>query len=636
MQISVPNPHGPNSVLDPTLKPDENPWALSNQVEKISEGGDPTAPLGLSHFHGLPAELPALSPRVLPTSCSTQRATGLSCIPEPFPVLAVSLVYGTAPMRQQCDISDAPPPAPHTTPARLRLDGTGEGILLPPSCPSPAGVSLCEQSHEQQSFFFSSGVFRESQASAPGGSGEGGGELCAPARGKRAAPGGLLHPARRRRGSPGPRGSERGVLRLRPVRAVGRGRGSERGDEPVGAAGEGALPQPGVGCAHLPAGTVGVGQRRVGRGRAAAVQPGGGGRRGGQHEAPRGRVQRPRAGRRRVGPGGGGQRAVAVGQRGAGAALRGAGGGEGAGRGGGGRGQLGGRREQAAGRGGALGEEGRVGGEVAAFEALPAAKEAAALEHVSGVRVERPVVALAGAAGFPRHLDEAVVEGEVVADAVLPLARAVAVEGEALGDEAVDAAQREPPLGRLPDGHGDERDVAVGRLAPLRRTLAPPPPAPRPRRRRRRRLLPGRRRVRLQRRWRRGARWQPAFGGHAAVGAAPARAGTNSAARHRRRGFYAEVSGGSAPRRPALPLQRPASREARTGPGVPRRRRLGQGQGQGQGQDNRPSPGPSGPAAPTALPDSTLPGGSPVGARRDPTVLECGARSRLAPQLSPK
>lgn len=154
MQISVPNPHGPNSVLDPTLKPDENPWALSDQVEKISEGGDPTAPLGLSHFQGLPAELPALSPRVLPTSCSTQRATGLSCIPEPFPVLAVSLVYGTAPMRQQCDISDAPPPAPHTTPARLRLDGTGEGILLPPSCPSPAGVSLCEQSHEQQSFFF--------------------------------------------------------------------------------------------------------------------------------------------------------------------------------------------------------------------------------------------------------------------------------------------------------------------------------------------------------------------------------------------------------------------------------------------------------------------------------------------------
>ena len=54
------------------------------------------------------------------------------------------------------------------------------------------------------------------------------------------------------------------------------------------------------------------------------------------------------------------------------------------------------------------------------FEAFPAPQEAAILEHVSGVRVERPVAALSGAVWAPRDLDEAVVEGEVVAQRVLP------------------------------------------------------------------------------------------------------------------------------------------------------------------------------------------------------------------------
>ncbi|KAM8935291.1 uncharacterized protein AAEQ78_018565 [Lycaon pictus] len=51
----------------------------------------------------------------------------------------------------------------------------------------------------------------------------------------------------------------------------------------------------------------------------------------------------------------------------------------------------------------------------------------------------------------------------VVADAVLPLARAVAVEGEALGDEAVDGGQREAAARGVRQGHGDERDALCQR-----------------------------------------------------------------------------------------------------------------------------------------------------------------------------
>lgn len=62
-------------------------------------------------------------------------------------------------------------------------------------------------------------------------------------------------------------------------------------------------------------------------------------------------------------------------------------------------------------------------------------------------------------------------------DAVLPLARAVAVEGEALGDEAVDGGQREAAAWSVRQGHGDERDVRIGRLPALQRPPAPSPGA---------------------------------------------------------------------------------------------------------------------------------------------------------------
>lgn len=79
------------------------------------------------------------------------------------------------------------------------------------------------------------------------------------------------------------------------------------------------------------------------------------------------------------------------------------------------------------------------GGRVA-FKALAAPQEAAVVEHVLRGRIEGPVVALTGVARLAGDLDEAVIEGEVVSDAVLPGGEALTVVGEARHDEITDAA----------------------------------------------------------------------------------------------------------------------------------------------------------------------------------------------------
>ena len=83
-------------------------------------------------------------------------------------------------------------------------------------------------------------------------------------------------------------------------------------------------------------------------------------------------------------------------------------------------------------------------------------------EVVDAGGVYGPVVALAvlRATG----LDEALVETEVVADAVAPGALLVVVEGEAVHDELVDVAQNEFLLVALEDRHRDEGDVRVRRF----------------------------------------------------------------------------------------------------------------------------------------------------------------------------
>jgi len=73
------------------------------------------------------------------------------------------------------------------------------------------------------------------------------------------------------------------------------------------------------------------------------------------------------------------------------------------------------------------------------FVALPAAQEAAVVEHVLRHGVQSPVVAFAGVPRLARNLDEAVVEGEVVPDGVLPCGELLTIVREPRHDELADA-----------------------------------------------------------------------------------------------------------------------------------------------------------------------------------------------------
>ncbi len=98
------------------------------------------------------------------------------------------------------------------------------------------------------------------------------------------------------------------------------------------------------------------------------------------------------------------------------------------------------------------------------LEAFPSPQKAAVVEHIFRLGVECPVVAFARVAGFPWNLDEAVVEGQVMANGVLPGRELLPVVREATADELADSAESQLLLRALEDGHGDEGDVGVGRL----------------------------------------------------------------------------------------------------------------------------------------------------------------------------
>lgn len=66
-----------------------------------------------------------------------------------------------------------------------------------------------------------------------------------------------------------------------------------------------------------------------------------------------------------------------------------------------------------------------------------------------------------------RHLDETLVQAQVVSDGVLPALLVVPIVGVVLHDVLVDAVEGEPLVGRRLDGHHDERVVAVGGLLVL-------------------------------------------------------------------------------------------------------------------------------------------------------------------------
>lgn len=99
--------------------------------------------------------------------------------------------------------------------------------------------------------------------------------------------------------------------------------------------------------------------------------------------------------------------------------------------------------------------------------ALPPPQEAPVVEHVFSQRVQRPVVSFSRISRLAGDLNEAVVQGEVVPDGVLPRWELLPVVLEAGHNELADAAQRELLLRRLQDRHGYERDVRIRRLDEL-------------------------------------------------------------------------------------------------------------------------------------------------------------------------
>ena len=98
------------------------------------------------------------------------------------------------------------------------------------------------------------------------------------------------------------------------------------------------------------------------------------------------------------------------------------------------------------------------------FEAFATSQETSVLKHVPATGVQRPKAPLTWLVGAPGDLDEAVVEGQVVSQGVLPALGVLPVVGEAVHDELVDLTQREHLLGAALDGHSRERDVGVRRF----------------------------------------------------------------------------------------------------------------------------------------------------------------------------
>ena len=102
------------------------------------------------------------------------------------------------------------------------------------------------------------------------------------------------------------------------------------------------------------------------------------------------------------------------------------------------------------------------------FEPLATSEERAILEHVHCRRVEGPVGPLARPVRPPRDLDEAVVEGEVVSQRILPTLRVLAVVREVVRDELVDLGQGAHLLRVAEDGHCCQGNVRVrGLLVPV-------------------------------------------------------------------------------------------------------------------------------------------------------------------------
>jgi len=63
-----------------------------------------------------------------------------------------------------------------------------------------------------------------------------------------------------------------------------------------------------------------------------------------------------------------------------------------------------------------------------------------------------------------RHLNEAVIQRQIVADRVLPALTVVAIVRKTIHDELIDAIECDAVIVGLLDGHDDQCDVRIGRL----------------------------------------------------------------------------------------------------------------------------------------------------------------------------
>lgn len=87
----------------------------------------------------------------------------------------------------------------------------------------------------------------------------------------------------------------------------------------------------------------------------------------------------------------------------------------------------------------------------------------ALLEYVLEGSIQHPVVAPLAPPAPPWHLDEAVIQGQIMSNAVFPAFFVTPIKGEHGGDVVVDAAESFPLGGAVINGHGDESGVRIGR-----------------------------------------------------------------------------------------------------------------------------------------------------------------------------
>lgn len=103
------------------------------------------------------------------------------------------------------------------------------------------------------------------------------------------------------------------------------------------------------------------------------------------------------------------------------------------------------------------------------FEPLPSPQQAPVDEHVEGGRMQGPVGPLSGPVGLSGDLDEAVVEGQVVPERILPPLRVFPVVRKPVRYELVYLRQGQHFLWGIPNGHRRERYVGVrGLLVAIR------------------------------------------------------------------------------------------------------------------------------------------------------------------------